>query len=72
VINQAMPVPGATNRSVLFGAMNRYIVRRVREVAVRRVDERYVEFDQIGFLGFARFDGELLDNAAVKHLAHPA
>ena len=72
VINQAMAVAGATDRSVLFGAMNRYIVRRVQEMAIRRLDERYVEFDQIGFLGFARFDGELLDNAAVKHLAHPA
>jgi HK97 family phage major capsid protein len=72
VINQAMAVPAATSRSVLFGAMNRYIVRRVREMAVRRLDERYADFDQIAFLAFARFDGELLDTAAVKHLAHPA
>jgi HK97 family phage major capsid protein len=72
VINQAMAVPAATARSVLFGAMNRYIVRRVQEIAIRRLVERYADFDQVGFIGFARFDGELLDTAAVKHLAHPA
>jgi HK97 family phage major capsid protein len=72
VINQDMPQVGVSAKSVLFGAFNRYIVRRVQEVAIKRADQRYVEFDQVGFLAFARFDGELLDNAAVKHLAHPA
>jgi HK97 family phage major capsid protein len=71
-INQAMAQVAATAKSVLFGAFNRYVVRRVREMSIRRLVERYAEFDQVGFLAFARFDGELMDGNAVKHLAHPA
>jgi HK97 family phage major capsid protein len=68
VVNQAMPSMTTGQKSVLFGDFRKYVVRRVREVAVRRLNERYADFDQVGFLGFARFDGELLDTAAVKHL----
>ena len=71
-INQDMADVGASAKSVVFGAMDRYIVRRVREFALKRLVERYAEFYQVGFLGFGRFDGELLDTAAVKHLVHPA
>jgi HK97 family phage major capsid protein len=67
-INQAMPNMTTGLKSILFGDFNKYIVRRVREFAVRRLVERYADFDQIGFIGFARFDGELLDTGAVKHL----
>lgn len=68
VINQAMPAATTGLKSVLFGDFNKYIVRRVREFVVRRSDELYLEADQAVFVGFARFDGELLDTAAVKHL----
>jgi HK97 family phage major capsid protein len=72
VINQAMANVADSQKSVLFGAFNRYIVRRVREFAVKRLVERYAEFDQVAFIGFARYDGEMVDTAAVKHLLHPA
>jgi len=71
-VNQAVPEIALSAKSVLFGAFNRYVVRRVNEFAIRRLIERYADFDQTGFIGFARFDGELLDAGAVKHLAHPA
>jgi HK97 family phage major capsid protein len=67
-INQAMASLATGNKTILFGAFNKYIVRRVREFVVRRSDELYLEADQAVFVGFARFDGELLDTAAVKHL----
>lgn len=68
-INQAMASAlSAGNKSMLFGDFAKYMVRRVRDFSVRRLDERYAEFDQVGFIGFARYDGELLDTAAVKHL----
>lgn len=67
-VNQAMDTIAAAKKVMLFGDFNRYVVRRVREFAVRRLAERYAEFDQVGFIGFARYDGELLDTAAVKHL----
>ncbi|NVD41287.1 phage major capsid protein [Ensifer sp. HO-A22] len=71
-INQAMAGVGASNKSVAFGAFNRYVVRMVREFAIRRLVERYADFDQTGFIGFTRLDGELLDVAAVKTLQHAA
>lgn len=71
-INQAMANVADSQKSVVFGAMNRYVVRRVREFSVRRLVERYADYDQVGFIGFARYDGELMDTAAVKHLLHPA
>jgi HK97 family phage major capsid protein len=71
-INQAMAQVGASARSVVFGPFNRYIVRRVRELIIKRLVERYADFHQVGFIGFARFDGELLDANAVKALVHPA
>lgn len=71
-INQDVASIGASAKSVVFGAMNRYVVRMVREFAIRRLVERYADFDQTGFIGFTRFDGELLDTAAVKTLQHAA
>ncbi|NRP70604.1 hypothetical protein ILFOPFJJ_01485 [Ensifer psoraleae] len=71
-INQAVAAIGASNKSVVFGAFNRYVVRMVREFAIRRLVERYADYDQTGFIGFTRLDGELLDAAAVKSLQHAA
>lgn len=71
-VNQDIADIGASAKSVLFGAMNRYVVRMVREFAIRRLVERYADYDQTGFIGFTRFDGELLDTAAIKTLQHAA
>lgn len=70
-VNQSMPAIGSGNRSVVFGDMNRYVVRRVKDFLVRRLNERYADFDQVGFIGFGRYDGALIDAAAVAALVHP-
>lgn len=59
-----------TNRSVLFGDFSKYVVRQVRGISLKRADERYIETDQVGFVGFARWDGELINTAAVKRITH--
>ena len=71
-INQAVADIGASAKSVLFGDMSKYIVRKVMGFQVITLRERYAENFQIGMVGFKRFDGELLNTAAVKHMAHPA
>jgi HK97 family phage major capsid protein len=71
VINQAVADIGTGAKSVVFGAMNKYIVRMVKEFAIKRLVERYADYGQIGLIGFTRIDGELLDSAAVKTLLHP-
>jgi len=70
-INQAMATVATTAKTVVFGPFNRYIVRRVRELIVKRLIERYADAHQVGFIGFARFDGEILDANAIKVLTHP-
>lgn len=71
VINQAVADIGTGAKSVVFGAMNKYIVRMVKEFAIKRLVERYADYAQVGLIGFTRLDGELLDSAAVKTLLHP-
>ncbi|MGR9056071.1 phage major capsid protein [Rhizobium leguminosarum] len=71
VINQAVADIGTGAKSVVFGAMNKYIVRMVKEFAIKRLVERYADYGQVGLIGFTRLDGELLDSAAVKTLLHP-
>jgi len=46
---------------VLFGDMRKYKVRQVKQVRMRRLVELYAGDDQEGFVGFLRFDGNLLD-----------
>lgn len=68
VINQAVASLATGNRTMAFGDMNKYVVRRVREFTLLRLSERYADFYQVGYLAFNRVDGELMDAAAVKHL----
>ena len=68
VINQDMPGIEASSTPVLFGNMDRYVVRRVKEFAIKRLVERYADFYQVGFVGFTRLDGELIDAGSTRKL----
>jgi len=72
VVNQGMADIGASAVSVLYGDMEKYVVRRARDIDIKRLDERYAEADQVAFVGFTRVDGEILDSAAIKKLTHAA
>ena len=67
-VNQAMANIATGNSSVLFGDLSRYVVRKVMGFQVMTLRERYAENFQVGMVGFKRFDGELLNAAAVKKL----
>lgn len=67
-VNQAMPDATTALKSVIFGDHSKYVVRKVKGFEVITLRERYAEFFQIGMVGFKRFDGELINTAAVKHL----
>lgn len=71
-INQAMASGAANAKTVLFGDMSRYVVRRAGNLQMLALRERYMENLQVGFIAFMRVDGELLNTAAVKHLAQAA
>lgn len=67
-INDDMASIATGNKTVLFGDMSKYVVRKVNGFSVLTLRERYAELFQVGMVGHARFDGELLNTGAVKHL----
>lgn len=64
----------ASAKTVLFGQLDKYKVRQVREIRLRRLVERYADTDEEGFVAFLRADGHLLDagTAPVKYLVQAA
>ncbi|PZQ56263.1 MAG: phage major capsid protein [Novosphingobium pentaromativorans] len=69
-VNDDVPEIGAGARSVLFGDMSRYTVRKVGSPLIGTVRERF--WPKVGLAGIIRYDGDLLDAAAVKHLQQAA
>lgn len=65
-VNDDVPAIAAGLRSVLFGDMSAYMVRKVGSPLLGIVRERF--WPKVGMAGLVRFDGELTDTAAVKHL----
>ncbi len=69
VINPYLSSEFTTGKTVaLFGDFKAYTVRQVLGIYVKRMGERYGEYDQVGFASLARYDGRLLDTSAVKAL----
>lgn len=72
-IDNKLPAPAPNAKSILFGDFKTgYIARRVSGAQVLRLSERYADFLQVGFFGFARWDGVIQDAAAVKAYKHSA
>jgi len=71
-IDQGMPDMGAAASPVAYGDFSSVQIRRVKAMAIKRLLEKYAEFDQVGFLAFHRFDMVLEDLAAVKLLKNAA
>lgn len=55
---------------VLFGDFKKYIIRQVANMRIVRLNERFGDTDEVGFVVFSRFDGDLLDAGThpIKHL----
>jgi HK97 family phage major capsid protein len=63
--------PDAGYKSILFGDFSRYVVRDVLAMDLIRLEERYAELGQVGFLMFMRADGRTLNTAAIKYFTNP-
>lgn len=82
VVNQAMPQAAAGEKAILFGDFSYYFIRDVQDIRILRLEEKFAEYLQVGFLAFLRTDGvfaapselegssEMEDNASspVKYL----
>jgi HK97 family phage major capsid protein len=65
-INQHMDSLAAAKKVAIFGDLGKYFVRKVGQPLVGVLRERF--YPDLGIVGLIRFDGELGDSAAVKHL----
>ncbi|TPK18069.1 phage major capsid protein [Mesorhizobium sp. B2-5-7] len=65
-INQAMASLATGNKTMIFGDFGAYFVRKVGSPVIGVLRERF--WPDLGIAGLIRFDGELGDTAAVRHL----
>lgn len=74
VINQYMPEMAASAKSILFGDFSKYLIRDVMDLTLfRMTDSAFTLKGQVGFVGFQRSGGNLIDvGGAVKHYANSA
>jgi HK97 family phage major capsid protein len=55
--------PTVTKNVLCFGALDKFIVRRVRQLSVLRLQDRFADYGQVAFIGFARYDSNSLDTS---------
>ncbi len=68
-----MPAMGVSTKSVLFGDISKYWVRRVNGLRFQQSEDFAFDKDLVTFRGLARLDGNLIDTSgAVKHFVHSA
>lgn len=66
-INQQVASLGAAAKVMLFGDFGKYYVRKVGAPLIGAIQDKDF-WPGVGIAGYIRFDGELSDTAAVKHL----
>lgn len=74
VINDDMAVMAANAKSIVFGDLSKYTIRDVQGTTViRRFDDSaFALANQVGFCGWTRSGGNLLDPNAVKYYQNSA
>jgi len=70
ITNQDFPAIGAGYKSVAFGDWSKYVIRQVGGVNLLRLDERFADALSVGFVGWWRIDGKLMDASAIKLIQH--
>lgn len=72
-INQSMAGVATGQKSMLFGDFSHYKIRQVRGITLMRLQERYADYLQVGFLAHCRFDGRGVNAGTnpITHLLHP-
>lgn len=68
VINDAMAAIATTAKTIVFGDFKGYQIRDVGGITVLRLNERFADNLQVGFIAYQRSDADLLDAAAIRVL----
>lgn len=72
-VNQDVADIAASAKAILFGAFKWFWIRDVLGIRLLRLDERYADYDQVGWVAFSRHDSELMSaGAPIKYLTQSA
>jgi HK97 family phage major capsid protein len=73
VINNAMASSiAASAKTVLFGDFSKHMIRDIGDIEIIRLNERYADKYQTGFLAINRCDAKVMQSSAIKRLTQPA
>lgn len=61
IVNNDMATMSASAKSILYGDFANYWIRDVMAMLLLRLTERYADYAQVGFVGFMRSDGKMVD-----------
>lgn len=61
VINQDVATIATGAKVIVCGDFSKYLIRDVTDFTLLRLEERYADYHQVGFVGFSRHDGRILD-----------
>lgn len=72
--NNDMDQVGASKKSLAFGDFSNFFIRDAMDVTVFRINEKYIENGQVGFLAFSRHDSKFIDpgSKSVAYFQHAA
>lgn len=69
IVNNAMSATyTASNKLILFGDFSKYYIRIVKDLEIKQLNELFALKNEVGLAGFMRFDADLTNSAAMKHL----
>ena len=68
VVNNDMASIAADARTVAFGDWKKYVTRVVNDITLVRMDERFMDSLQVGFIAYMRADGECINTSALALL----
>jgi HK97 family phage major capsid protein len=73
-INMAMEEIGASNEIMIFGDLIKFVIRKVLGTTLFVYREKYMDYLQVGFQAYSRWDSRLLDAGTypIKVLVHSA
>ena len=66
--NATTGVPVTGSKHILFGDFSKYVVRLVRGITISRNDYLYWDKREVGFMGWQRLDGNLINANAIKYI----
>lgn len=66
IIDQAMPSKATAAKFLAFGNVREaYVIRRVKDVTLAVLDQKYIENGQVGFMAWSRADGAVQNPNAI-------